>query len=97
MKGSSSRFILYKETEDEENNRPTIYEGNSYHDTINDILHDEEFMGLQDDDTRLAIQVARDTLCWTLGHDHNNNLAVNLRDWVDAYQAHCGTSDSFEN
>jgi hypothetical protein len=97
MTGLSSRFILYKETEDEENNRPTIYEGNNYHDMINAMLHDDEFMELQDPEVASAIQVARDVLCWTLGHDHNTNLAENLHLWSEAYSAHCGTTDSYDN
>lgn len=92
-----SRFILYKAEDDEESNLPTTYEAREYHDVIGDMLEDNEFMRLMPHDTALAMQVVMDTLCWTLGHDENGNLAINLGKWTEAYADFRGSEESYDN
>lgn len=94
---TTSRYILYKETEDEGLNRPTVYEAATYHDLIEDMLGNEEFMSAIPYETRQAMLVVRDTLCWTLGHDSNASLATNLRSWSDLYNEFMDMDESFDS
>jgi len=99
MSGLSSRFIMYKEMEGEDTtNRPTIYEGRKYHDLIEEMLSDEDFVRERLPDAVVqAMIVARDTLCWTLGHDSNESFPINLNKWANDFTDFRGLEDIYDN
>jgi hypothetical protein len=78
-----SRYILYN-SDEEGGNRPTPYEANHYHDLLEEMLG-SEWIKTVPEGIRDAMFVVRDTLCWTLGHDHNPAIETNLRKWAEAY------------
>lgn len=99
MTGLSSRFILYKEDEGEDTtNRPTVYEAMKYHNFIEEMLGNEVFVKEKiPESVYQAMLVARDTLCWTLGHDSNGSFPINLGQWSEDYAEFLDIQDRYDS
>jgi hypothetical protein len=61
-----------------------------------EMMEDEDYWNGLPHDTRQALFVVRDTLCWLLGHD-NDAFALNIRKWVEQYSEHRGLGPRFDN
>lgn len=92
-----SRYIMYKEHPDEGGNRPTVYEAEKYHDLLANMLQSEEFRATLSSDEVTVMAVAHDILCWTLGHDNNGTLEIQLRKWGKQLDDFNGARDHFDN
>jgi len=74
---------------------PTNHEREEYHDFLEKFIDSDFFEGLPYD-TKQAVVVARDTLCWTLGHE-NGAFETNLAVWSDFFKDQNGYIDAFNN
>lgn len=83
-------------SDDGQMRRPTIIEIAQAHDLLGDIM-DSEMAKELSDDVKQAMLIARDTLCYVLGHEKNPAFAENLMQWAEAYYNSIGRNERFDN
>ncbi len=89
------RTLFGPSPDHEQVTRPTEYEQQEYHDFLERFMSSQCYQGLPAE-TKLAVVVCRDTLCWTLGHA-NETFATNMRSWGSYFTDQHGWHDTFNN
>lgn len=75
---------------------PTRFERDEYHDFLETFIASEFFDSLPEE-TKTAVQICRDTLCWTLGHENSTTFETNIMMWSEYFKDQLGLHDSFNN